>query len=95
MIFFWLGYCFSALCWDDSTVCLKASRCILISWRKVSEHLDIIRAAFGAILRALCVWYENEAIMDCLLKVLDVAFKSCHQNDPMLLQVRKVISYHR
>lgn len=35
------------------------------------------------------MWYENEAIIDCLLKVLDMAFKSCHQTDPSLSQVNE------
>ncbi len=81
---------FRALCWDDSNVCLRASRCILLSWRKISEQADVVRATFGAVLRALCVWYENEAIIDCLLKVLDMAYKNCYQTDPSLSQVHKL-----
>lgn len=68
-------------------MCLKASRCIYISWSKISEHTEIIRAMFGTFLRALCIWHENEPNMDCLLKVLDLTFKNFYEKDPGLSQV--------
>jgi len=81
--------CIHALCWDDSNLCLKSSRCILLSWRKLVEHSDLVSTTFGTTLRALCVWYENEANMDCLIKVLDFTFKNCYQTDGRLVQLLK------
>ncbi|ODN00153.1 Exportin-5 [Orchesella cincta] len=82
-----LYLCIHALCWDDSSVCLKAARCILLSWRKLSEQTEVIRATFSTVLRALCIWYENEADMDSLFKVLDTIFKTCYENDPTISQM--------
>ncbi|CAL8089627.1 unnamed protein product [Orchesella dallaii] len=82
-----LYLCIHALCWDDSSVCLKAARCILLSWRKLSEQTEVIRATFSTVLRALCIWYENESDMDSLFKVLDTIFKSCYESDPTISQM--------
>jgi len=67
--------------------CLRATRCILMTWDFISQNLEVVKGTFATTLRAVCVWVESEANLDVLLRVLDNCFKNFYDKDPSIAQV--------